>query len=738
MALIHLTDKIGLDLEIQSNGKSAFNKYFQNIPALLVQGARLGDLGGFSIDNPAITDLQTTFQVSEPVPAVLSGIGLTIKAGLTGSIGIVVPDPDLPAETTDSLFAADEFGEDIPIAKDERYVSAGFTTTAGPQAAAAVSDLSFGFAANTDFSVTNYQKFRVSGAVPSVADAVKTTFGRFIIPADVSDLDAMAPDSIVSLSGSGTLKFSAQASLAAAPNPLATVNLGPVLPSISVADGGSVTVGASFTHSLEYEIRARKTSTGTIRLGYFKKKGSEIGVSVDAEAGVSAGFGQFDLFEKLVTAISPSAQADIKELKAAGVDDATRGAIEATVKAGVQRTLEIGMTAEWDTATTNKAAFLYEINVPALNDNGRKAVNAALCGDLSDLIASDSNPQPGITMKTSIFTRIREREHSLKINLLGIYNFISVSKLTLNGRVLFHPESGELTITDTATSSKIQAGAVNVGGKANHADPDQVRKVLASSFLITATYRASGSVVTPPALKSAQTYFHLQNRTSASDLRQGLNLPIGLRLMTVQERDAIVQGADSFGRTMLYARTQYGDDLTRRMFLNGETPLGADFYESIGRQAMQIAVREGDDDPRLKPLQSDDLWKEMKRLGQPSFGQIQEFRRLNANQLGAITTDYTVIVWWADAMQKAAAKMAAVRRAIAQNMDVHSAEFNRLRSDLADHLRDVAAHTHDEFGKPWGIIVMDMATGSASDASVVCSGPRLTVSKSRQAALMAS
>src|SRR6185437_14901983 len=125
------------------------------------------------------------------------------NAGVTGALGIFVPVPS-PAGEPGTLFGADEFGEDVPIAQNERYVSAEFTVTVGPSVAAAVSDSVFGFAASSSVSITNYRKFSIAPKPPTILDAVEESLSNFQLPGGLDDLNAMDQDSVIALSGSGS------------------------------------------------------------------------------------------------------------------------------------------------------------------------------------------------------------------------------------------------------------------------------------------------------------------------------------------------------------------------------------------------------------------------------------------------------------------------------------------------------------------------------------------------------
>lgn len=731
MPCIDLKDNSGLDLQIEPDETSAIQKYFKTFPELFAAGSSFSKVASLAIQDPAVTSFQTNLSLSQPVPVGTSEIGFTIKAGINSTVGIFVPDPHLAPGENDPLFGPDKYGEDVPVSPTERYVTFGFTGTVESSVSSRVSNFQFGFDPSSSFSITNYQKFSTAPLPLTVSQAVAQTIAHFQLPGNIEDLQAMQPNSIMTLSGTGGLKFSASANLLTVANPLALADL-PPLSSLMVSEGSSVAVGGSYRLFGDYEIRVRKVGPNIVRLGYFKEHSSEWKASVTAKVGFDFSFGEDDLFAKLISAISPNARADFDKLKNARLDAGTTAAIQATVQAGVQRTLELALSFELGSLSAKEAAFLYEVDLQALDPNGRQAILDALGGDLTRLLADEDHLPAGIKAIQNIFTNLRQAKYVFRINLLGIYNFISVSELILKGQTLFDAETGEVTLTDTATASRIKTGALNVGGKPNAADPRQLHKLLASSFLITASYRASGAVLTPPRLMFSQTYCEMHEQTNRETMQDELGAAIGLGLLTGEEAKSLLRGGGNFGRTIAYASAGYNDSLATALFLNGEgTPRTMTEYEVVGREAMQVTIHnDAADRFRLEPLQNDNLWNQMKAKGQPGFRQL--FRSLSEAQIGAITADYTTIVWWAKTMSDTAQKLAEIRRCVTSSSVADTEAFEKLRRDFADHLKSVAADTREEFDRPWGLIATDCLTNHRSNARVTLTGPVVSFTRQRQ------
>lgn len=294
--------------------------------------------------------------------------------------------------------------------------------------------------------------------------------------------------------------------------------------------------------------------------------------------------------------------------------------------------------------------------------------------------------------------------------------------------------TGDLVITDTATARRIRTATVPL-----RAVTENLRSVLAESFLITAAYRGSKSVAAAPMLKSAHTFFKLDSKTSRQEMGDNLDAGVALGLLPAADAQALPRTAEDFGSTTFYAETRYDDDQTTVLFLDGGQPRSQDDYEVAGREAIQLLVLPGDmDDYRRQPAIDDNLWARMKAAGQPSFKAL--FPGLSSEQVQLIASDYTVVVWWAETMRKTAEKLAAVRSFVEANpgVDWDDARFVAKRADLASHLRSVARDTKEEFGRPWGLIAMDMVSGRKAEARIQITGSRIVLERERPRALGAA
>ncbi len=215
-------------------------------------------------------------------------------------------------------------------------------------------------------------------------------------------------------------------------------------------------------------------------------------------------------------------------------------------------------------------------------------------------------------------------------------------------------------------------------------------------------------MVAPPELASSHVFFRLDDHANRDDLRRAAAIVAALGFPS----PAIPDGAADFGRTSVMAEAAYDDALLRSLFQHSHAE-----YETAGRRAIQLLVLpDGDDSFRLRPATDDALWQEMSDLGPTGFNQL-----FPGVQVGGVTADYLAIQWWADSMCRTGEALAKMT----EPMDPSSGEFEELRDELASRLRDVVAKAHEQFGTPWGLVAMFLASGSMAVATARITGARM-------------
>lgn len=705
MPNISLSDGVTLLFDVPSTASLARYVKLPKIDLALAASDLVSQIHS-TLDTTHFEQLGTALKVNQPVPLKDADTQLTIEAGLKAQLAVHAKEGDV-------LLDQELWGDPIRVPVDMAYVSTGFEATVGAAVNRGAGDLMFGFKAGTTVRLDSCRLFPASDT--KFVDAVRETFASFTLPSDLEDLSEMPLDAVASVSGEGRLKVSGDFSLSAVPSPLVLPAIAPGLEDIGIHASSGLTVGASCELKGTYQVRVQKIAENRVGLGYFRSKRSQVEVTVAAEAGVTVGMGSSDWLSMLLGAVSSDPAAAGEAMDSVKLSSGAQKSISAAVQASVERSLKLSLEFAFSDSREQDGAFLYEIDLEKLTEKGSKAVRDALHGDLSGLTSDEEQlAAQGIRLQRSVLKNLRERSIRWKLNLLGIYNYVSITKMLREGTVLHDPLSGELVITDKATATRIKSSSINIG-----ADSEKLRRVLYECMIPTATIRAMRDTA---ALKlgTTHTYYEFKNSASPAALKDNLDAVEALGLIKAAEKIELVGRAAGFSRCSFVLEATYDDTLCSRLFLTEEDsglpqarPV-ADF-EQAGREAILLLVQRGEaDDYRRQPMEDDGLWARMKTAGPANIRLVlPDDLAGNPARVGAITSDYLTIVWWAETMHRMGEQIVAMREFLARpgGLDPKQKEFTKRRKDLADALAKVASQTKEQFGDPWGLVAMYLAAG---------------------------
>lgn len=317
----------------------------------------------------------------------------------------------------------------------------------------------------------------------------------FVIPADVDDLNLLGVNDICSVSGQGSLRVSAGFEVSVAPNPLAAVNLPLNAGKVEVKAGTMAGISASFTIGGRYQVRVRRTAKDVIELSICKARGTTFTTDLSASAGVVAKWGERDLLKSLLGAIStdPNDEATRKLYEQGGLSPNEIDTLLGATKDGLDHTLRASLDLALSRITDDQVAFQYEIRPGQLDARASATVHRTLEGDLSELTAMETGAEgstiaPGVKLISSVLTRMRNNQTVLKLNLFGLVNFVSVAELIRRCVVVKDPDTGYITIADSATGNRINAQVEPMRRQ------EALRKAMLESLMMTATYRVSNTI----------------------------------------------------------------------------------------------------------------------------------------------------------------------------------------------------------------------------------------------------
>jgi len=726
MATIKINDQLGVNLLTSASGPgSGIAKYFKGQTAAFVASAELALAFAKPLTSLKADPLGLALNFAADGTFGTSGVDWKFAAGASVFVQAAQEGKQVPGDSV--------FGHPIKVGAGKTMVATTFSPTLSVGLSHGIGDLQFGFSAGGSVAFRAGRLFDVTGNPGlTLAEALKSLLSTAVVPANVLDLATMEEGDIGSVSGSGNLKFSASFDVAQVFNPAASVNL-PLkqLGKVSLQVGASLEVSAGVTLSGSYQIRVQKLANRKVRLGYYKLADSQFQFGVAASLGVSATAGKIDIVKQLMGLLG-APQADEVALVEAGLSKEQIESLAAAVKASLDRSLAVSLAGSFATSNARSRMFEYEFDLDAMGAEGVAALDGALQGDLSDLTAGA--PPAGVRLLTSELDEVRKKKVTWKINFLGLVNVLKVSELIVHGHTLFNADTGELVVTDEVTAKKL-----TVTTRPLEAEPKKLHKMLLQSLMITAAYRASGTQALASNLTGSMSYFEQvanANRTKVSDFLDNF---VGLELMTAAEKTAFLTGSFS-GRASVFLDAAFTDADFGAMFFDAAgRPHGQEHYERIGRAAVANLIQPRDEhDFRRKPMIADEpasekLWKAMSAAGQPNFPVVLPAALNHGVRLAMITHDYTVIVWWATSMAKAAKAVGKMKAFIATTGKTaeqlqNDKKFKALRDDLNDALKDVASDALPDFLDAWGVLAMDAAAarGSALTGILVTTGAILS------------
>jgi hypothetical protein len=636
--------------------------------------------------------------VEQDVP-VGEGKELSISAGAGARLGV--------HEAGSEIFEGTDLQAAVTIPNGTTYTSLQLEALIKAALAGTKGSIGFGFSAGTAFRYSYFHPFDTVGDGMKVGDAMKTMFSSAVFPSDADDLGRLAVGAFVSVAGEGELTISGEATLSSSANLLATPGL-PIVGTIALTHGASVSVGAQWTVSGEFEMRVSRADARTLHVAFYRRRGRSLSVSAKASAGLTASIRGRDMLATLMRAISSDPETDLLTLVNAGLEDDSILAIQDAIQASIDRSLTVSAQLQVSALREDEAVFAYEVDIDRLDDAGKAALGEALHGRLAKI--GEAPAGGAIRMVSSAARQLRERKTSWKINLLGILNVASFVELVREGTVLFDPVSGALTAADKVSARRIRVKEMPLAS-----DAEKLRKLLFESLMITAAYRASRALGTALTLTADQTYLEQRGRTKRQDLEDHYRALIALGLCDERERDARLSTETEFGASTFVIENRFDAAACDAMFLDADgTPHPVEHYEAIGRRSLLALIPATDPARayRRVALESDTMWARVRMAGAAIDTVLPGQIRDNPLRLAVVRGDVVTILWWAKAMSRAATALVATRTFIGQRDAASLAAdpaFTKARNSLSEALGKVVATTEARFDDPWDVLAMDAA-----------------------------
>jgi hypothetical protein len=561
-----------------------------------------------------------------------------------------------------------------------------------------------GFGVTVDLASTvklsGYTLFPSSpGPLPTLGDAIRAAISNTAILGSAADVRKQKPGTVYVSDISGTVTVGGSYSLPIGVNQLA---LAEALVPFKIAINPAITLklGGSVALTGDYSVRMwRKTDTELV-LGLFKKKGTTLSLTFSAGAGLGANAGTTDLVKMFFGAIDPTI-----DLATSGLpkSDPRYDAINKVLSDCINHALQMSVNASCAASFGDESAFVYSIDLtgdPAATD---AAINAALGGDWSRLSTLSTAKE-----LKNVVGGSRERKTSLAINLLGLFNYESVSDFVKDFTVLHNDEDGSVTLTDRATATRIA-----VASTPYLANPDRLRLVLYEAMIATAAYSAAGGKTTS-SVEISQSLLIYHAKTNPGALRKELRLAVAIGELTPAQLDSIPIRNPKPAHVLIDASQKISGTQAVNMFFSdsiARTPRDLGSLKKLGRRILAGLLDPSDpvDERRIQVLNNDSIWAQM---------DSQQFPQDSP----ASYSDWYDVTFWSHAIHDTGTPLAAAIDAL-DHVPVGTdpstdKNFTDKRDALRKALGEVTRDTHAAFEKPWPIAITYALAGGSTGAAM--------------------
>jgi hypothetical protein len=644
----------------------------------------------------------------------IAGGAASFKAGggLTGEFDLYRP---ASAGKPSPLFPKDQFDTDIEMGTGY-YLALGFQLALAAGSSATVG----AFCLKLNLSATSTAKLylpfaKTSDVYPTLKYAVESVCESFCLPSSIGDFMKLATGAVFAYDTQGTVGFQGKVDLLAAVNPTATPGVSTSYGPISIEAGPSVTIGGKFSLSGEFQVRIWKKSATVLQLSYYKKTGSSLSVSLDANVGVDTTVGGFDVISQIYGLLGDSGKLDPAWLKA-HVPGSLANEVQTAYQAAVQTKLSIAIDAECDTSVTDQAAFSWNFDTAVMQPDAEVAWNHAILGDLTGLMETVTLPA-GITKAGSVLDRLKDSKHTFTFNFLGLFDHASVqeSNLEMTAKV---SDDGQLVLTDKAHLTRLSADATPL------IKGDQLRKVFAEDCVATVGYASSfGSLV--PQLKVNYSYYDWQRNAQPSDLQLFVLIADKLGAPNVSnDWNAMLQSQALSQSASLQATLSYDGSAANKLFLDPNSSGRAIHdLESVGRLAMRTTPGLSLNPVLVAILSSDDQWQKVRDLGSPqAFYAALGVDQTAPPPWAIVSFTWTLhIVLWAAAMHSAGMALQAVLQYLEAHPGIYplrDQSFLNFRQSFASLLKNAIDKT-PLFNDALGLMLVYLAAAPVSKDVVI-------------------
>ena len=639
MPAINLTNNSDLNITASSADNNAtLNRYLTS--ALSVKTPPSFDsLANLLVKDQRELDFPITLAATGEGKFALKKTALDIQLGASVSIGLLQD-----SDESDFLSALNVAGD----ASSSGLVSFAVQAKLTAEDDATVSGFTFGIADTATVTLTSYY---VAAASDKLADAVRNAAAALTIPHDLDDLKGLPPGAICRLDGTSSLKFAASATYSFLNDPLAVVAISK-LPSLGINATASATLEGSVTHTSGHILTIAKLPNGLLHLAVSLKKTDDFETSLTVSSGVAAQIGNQDVLAFLLDKINPNSAAEADAIAARMKDAAKfKSDIKSAIDTVLKASLGASLKAALDVCKVRNRAFLYSIDLNALDNDSRPALQAALTGDFT-AITKTGPPLKGIQQLDSALTVTRDDKRTFVLHFLGIFNAASINDFVQKSKVDFTSDTHELILSDETLQ------VVN-----NNLAAEKLRQLVLKDITLTLPASANTKDVDTPITLA---YLDREGSTGPATMRRFVNV---LEFVTAPKATAAAallnQKLKHYGACSLFCGLSLNPEKCRQLFVDGNNKPYDWLHYITAMCNVEKAIYSGlDTDPEnsyhLKLFRTgQNIWEELQRAGAAS-NMTPILRKLGMSETEAqlAITDAITAIWWSGAMADYAAALA--------------------------------------------------------------------------------
>jgi hypothetical protein len=638
MPTINLTNNTGLDLSASSADDNAtLNRYLLSLLTFKTPPS-FDPIANLLVKDQSGLNFPITLSAAGEGKFAVEKTTLDVQLGASASIGLLQDSNEANFLSFINL-PADPASSGIVSFELEGKLSVGDTAT--------VSDFSFGIA--NDASVT-LRGYCVASANDKLGDAVQRAVAALTIPHSLDDLGSIPAGAICQIEAANSLQFTASVTYNFLNDPLAAASI-TNLPALSIDATAAATIEGTATHKGAHVLTIARLPNGRLHLAVNLKKIDDFETSLTVSSGVAANIGSQDALAFLLNRINPNAAAEADAIAAQMKGAAAfKSDIKSAIEKSLSAALAVSLKAALGHKTGRNRAFVYEIDLNALDEGSKPALEAALIGDFTALTKAGAQFK-GIKSLDSALTITATDTHTLALHFLGIFNAASIHEFVAKSKIDFTSDTHEIVLSDETLQ------VVD-----NNLDAEKLRKLVLKDITLTLPASANTPNVDTPITLA---FLDREASTSPSQMRQFVN---ALEAVGAPKAGAVQtllnQKLHDYGTCSLFLGLNLNPAQCRQLFLDASgKPHGFMFYIDAMCATERIIYAGLAGDPEnayhLRLFNAGhDVWEALQDAGSgPNMKPILRDLGMSDVEAELAETDAFTAIWWSEAMSDYAAAL---------------------------------------------------------------------------------